>query len=46
MWAPCPGKHLPKDFPDTRLIYHPARMAAKKAILKRMEQLGSMGKAW
>jgi ketose-bisphosphate aldolase len=39
-------KSLPKDFPDTRLIYRPARQAAKKAVLKRMEHLGCLGKAW
>jgi ketose-bisphosphate aldolase len=37
---------LPQDYPDTRLIYKPAREAAKKLILERMDQLGCTGKAW
>jgi ketose-bisphosphate aldolase len=37
---------LPADYPDTRHIFGPAREAAKKLILKRMEHLGCLGKAW
>jgi fructose-bisphosphate aldolase class II len=37
---------LPADYPDTRLIFGPAREAAKEKILTRMEQLGCAGKAW
>lgn len=37
-------KALPPEFPDTRLIYEPARKAAKQVILTRMNQLGCSGK--
>jgi len=37
---------LPRDYPDARHIFGPARQAAKKLILERMEQLGCAGKAW
>ena len=37
---------LSHDYPDTRLIFKPAREAAKKLIMERMEQLGCVGKAW
>jgi fructose-bisphosphate aldolase class II len=37
---------LPKDYPDTRYVLGPARKAAKKIVLERIEQLGCMGKAW
>ena len=37
---------LPHDYPDTRHIFGPARQAAKKLVLARMEQLGCVGKAW
>lgn len=37
---------LPPDFPDTRLIFQPARKAAEVMIKVRMEQLGCVGKAW
>jgi len=39
-------KVLPSNFPDTRLIYEPARNAARQVILTRMNQLGCSGKAW
>jgi fructose/tagatose bisphosphate aldolase len=37
---------LPKDYPDTRYIFGPARDAAKKVVLERIEHLGCAGKAW
>jgi fructose-bisphosphate aldolase class II len=37
---------LPRDYPDTRMIFKPAREAAKKLIVERMEQLGCAGEAW
>jgi ketose-bisphosphate aldolase len=37
---------LPKNYPDTRLVFGPAREAAKNLVLKRIEQLGCAGKAW
>jgi fructose-bisphosphate aldolase class II len=37
---------LPKDYPDTRYVFGPAREVAKKLVLKRIEQLGCTGKAW
>lgn len=37
---------LPRTYPDTRPIFEPARDAARKLILARMEQLGCVGKAW
>lgn len=36
---------LPADYPDTRLIFQPARKAAEEMIKIRMEQLGCVGKA-
>ena len=37
---------LPNDYPDTRYVFGPARKAAKKVVLERIEQLGCAGKAW
>ena len=37
---------LPHNCPDARLVYAPARVAAKAMILERIEQLGCAGKAW
>ena len=37
---------LPKDYPDTRYVYGPAREAAKNQVLKRIEHLDCAGKAW
>lgn len=39
-------KSYPPDFPDTRLLYEPARAAARELIVKRMQHLGCAGKAW
>ncbi|MGE5224703.1 MAG: class II fructose-bisphosphate aldolase [Omnitrophica WOR_2 bacterium] len=39
-------KAYPPDFPDTRLLYEPARAAARELIVKRMQHLGCAGKAW
>jgi ketose-bisphosphate aldolase len=36
---------LPADCPDTRLVFEPAREAAKQLIIERMEHLGCIGKA-
>lgn len=37
---------LPEDYPDTRYVYGPAREAAKRLVLERIEHLGCAGKAW
>ncbi len=39
-------KSFPPDFPDTRLFYEPARVAAQQLIMERMNHLGCTGKAW
>ncbi|MCC7353285.1 MAG: class II fructose-bisphosphate aldolase family protein [Anaerolineae bacterium] len=38
-------RQLARDNPDSRLIMGPARQAAKELMKKRMEQLGSAGRA-